>query len=164
MSKAGALEKIAPKVWHTAWNVHSQATPSGHTAFKYLAPYVFKVAISNRRIVSLRDRTVTFSYRKPRSARRRTTQLDAIEFMRRFLQHVLPSGFMKVRHFGFMNANCAVKTDALGHMIARQQQGMFKPTPVEDPAPWVPACPACGGPLLVVIRLWSPQRAFLDTG
>ena len=75
------------------------ATPPSSTS----PPTVFKVAISNRRIVSLTDRTVTFTYRKPGSARPRTTHLDAIEFIRRFLQHVLPDGFMKVRHFGFMN-------------------------------------------------------------
>jgi hypothetical protein len=102
-AKAGLLERIDPQVWKTAWNVHSQANPNGNTSFKYLAPYVFKVAISNSRIVSLKDRTVSFTSRKPGSARQRTTRLDAIECIRRFLQHVLPAGFMKVRHFGFMN-------------------------------------------------------------
>src|SRR5439155_16519264 len=98
--KTGLLGQIDPQVWTLAWNVHSQAMPHAHSALHYLAPYVFKVAISNSRIVSLTDRTVTFTYRKPGSARPRTTSLDAIEFIRRFLQHVLPDGFSKVRHFG----------------------------------------------------------------
>ena len=72
MSQAGLLEHIDPQVWTIPWNVHSHATPHGHSAFTYLAPYVFKVAISNRRIVSLTDRTVTFTYRKVGSARLRT--------------------------------------------------------------------------------------------
>lgn len=160
----GHLKDIDPRVWKTAWNVHSQANPSGHTAFKYLAPYVFKVAISNSRIVSLKDRTVTFTYRKPGSSRQPTTRLDAIEFIRRFLQHVLPAGFMKVRHFGFMNASCHVHTDTIGPMVATQHHIVFKPIPAQDPAPFVASCPSCGGQLRVVMRLWSPHRDFFDTG
>jgi hypothetical protein len=103
MTDAGLLGLIDPQVWTIPWNVPSQANPPGATSFTYLAPYGFKATISNRRIVSLKDRTVTFSYRQPGRSRPRITQLDAIEFIRRFLQHVLPDGFMKVRHFGFMN-------------------------------------------------------------
>jgi hypothetical protein len=164
MTKAGLLEQINPQVWHTDWNVHSQANPNGHTAFKYLAPYVFKVAISNSRIVSLKHRIVIFTYRKPGSSRRRTTRLDAIEFIRRFLQHVLPAGFMKVRHFGFMNPSCAIHTGAIRRMIAMQRHIVCKPTPTEDPAPGVASCPSCGGQMIVVMRLWSPHRDFFDTG
>src|SRR5262249_26987211 len=92
MRKAVLLESIDPQASTIPWNVHSQAHPHAHSALQYLAPYVFKVAISNSRIVGLTDRTVTFTYRKPGSARLRTTNLDAIEFIRRFLQHVLPDG------------------------------------------------------------------------
>ena len=69
MRHAGLLEHIAPQVWTIPWNVHSQANHHGHSAFTYLAPYVFKVAISNHRLVRLTDRTVTFTYRKVGSAR-----------------------------------------------------------------------------------------------
>jgi hypothetical protein len=113
MRQAGVLESIAPEVWTIAWNVHSQANHNGHSAFTYLAPYVFRVALSNSRIVSLKDRTVTFTSRKVGSARLRTTPLDVMEFLRRFLQHVLPDGFMKVRHFGFLHASCAIPPDTL---------------------------------------------------
>src|SRR2546427_5135668 len=127
MCTAGLLESIDPQVWTIPWNVHSQATPHAHSALQYLAPYVFKVAISNSRIVSLTDRTVTFTYRKPGSARPRTTSLDAIEFIRRFLQHVLPDGFMKVRHFGFLHASCAIPTDTIRLMILPAPPIDFKP-------------------------------------
>ena len=100
MRTAGQLAQIAPHVWTTPWNVHRQANPHGATSFTYLAPSVFKVAISHRRIVGLQERIVTFTSRKPGSTRPRTTRLDVFEFLRRFLQHVLPAGFMKVRHFG----------------------------------------------------------------
>ena len=128
MRHAGLLEQIDPQVWTIPWNVHRQAHPHAHSALKYLAPSVFKVAISNSRIVSLTDRTVTFTYRKPGSARPRTTRLDALEFLRRFLQHVLPDGWMKVRHFGFLHASCAIPPDAIRRLIVQAHPIDGKPT------------------------------------
>jgi hypothetical protein len=164
MTSAGLFTQIDPQVWTIPWNVHSQANPNGHTSFKYLAPYVFKVAISNSRIVSLKDRTVTFTYRKPRSSRQRTTNLDAIEFIRRFLQHVLPDGFMKVRHFGFMNTRCAIPTDTMRLLILKRHPVAFNTPHVEAPAPFVASCSTCGAHMRVVMRLWTSNRVFLDTG
>lgn len=164
MANAGLLDYIDPKAWNIAWNVHSQANPNGATSFKYLAPYVFKVAISNRRIVSLNDRTVTFTYRKPGSSRPRTIQLDASEFIRRFLQHVLPEGFQKVRHFGFMNSRCAIPTHTLRRLILKRHPVALKAPDSEAPQPLVAACPTCGKPMLLVLRRWTSNPAFLDTG
>jgi hypothetical protein len=164
MTKAGLLASIDPQVWTIPWNVHSQATPHGHSALTYLAPYVFKVAISNRRIVSLQERTVTFTYRKPGSARLRTTTLDAMEFIHRFLQHVLPDGFMKVRHFGFLQASCAIPLDTLRLMIVQASPIDGTPALRTPPAPVVAYCPTCGGPMRVVLRLWTANSALLDTG
>ncbi|MCZ6875057.1 MAG: transposase [bacterium] len=164
MQHAGLIERIDSQVWNIDWNVNSQANPTGAASFKYLAPYVFKVAISNSRIVSLNDRTVTFTYRKPGSGRQPTTNLDVLEFIRRFLQHVLPDGLMKVRHFGFMNASCAIKIDIIRLMIVKQYAIAFKPTHLADPTPFVAACPTCGAQMQLVMRLWTASRAFLDTG
>jgi hypothetical protein len=164
MRQAGLLEHIDPQVWTIPWNVHSQANHHGHSAFTYLAPYVFKVAIANSRIVGLKDRTVAFTYRKPGSARPRTTTLDAMEFIRRFLQHVLPDGFMKVRHFGFMNASAAINTDTIRQMIVQAQPIDGQPLRIVPPPPRVALCPTCGAPMRVVMRLWTSNRAFVDTG
>jgi Putative transposase len=164
MPSAGLLEHIDPQVWTIPWNVHSQANPHGHSAFTYLAPYGFKVAISNRRMVCLKDRTVTFTYRKSGSARPRTTNLDVMEFLRRFLQHVLPHGFMKVRHFGFMHASCALTPDTIRLLIVQTHPIGGKPTRFTPPALVVAFCPTWGGPMRVVMRLWPANRAFLDTG
>ena len=152
------------QVWNIPWNVHSRANPNGRTSLKYLAPYVFKVAISNSRIVSLQGRIVTFSYRKPGSARPRTTSLDVIEFIRRFLQHVLPHGFMKIRHFGFMNPNCAISSDTLRLLILQRLPSAFEAPHVAVPPPVVASCPTCGKPMLLVMRLWTANQVFLDTG
>jgi hypothetical protein len=164
MEQAGLLAQIDPLVWHTNWNVHSQANPNGHTAFKSLAPYVFKVALSNSRIVSLTDRTVTFTYRQPGSSRPRPTHLDGMECLRRFLQHGLPDGFMKVRHFGFLHASCALPPDPLRLMIVQAHPLDCKPTQSGPPAPLATLCPTCGAPMRVVMRLWTSNRAFVDTG
>jgi len=163
MRQAGLLEHIAPQVWTIPWNVHSQANHHGHSAFTSLAPYVFRVALSNSRIVGLTDRTVTFTYRKPGRARSRTTHLDAIEFMRRFLQHVLPDGFRKVRHFGFRHASCAIPPDTIRLMIWQAHPVDCTPTPLTPPAPFVAFCPTCGGQMRVVMRLWTTTRALVDT-
>jgi hypothetical protein len=162
--QANLLEQIDPRVWTIPWNVHSQATSHAHSALTYLAPYVFKVAISNRRIVSLTDRTVTFTYRKPGSARPRTTSLDALEFIRRFLQHVLPDGFMKVRHFGFLHASCAVPPDTIRLLIRQVHTIEGQPPQPRPPKPLVFRCPTCDVPMHVVMRVWTSPRAFVDTG
>ncbi len=88
MRQAGLLEYIAPEVWTIPWNVQSQAHHHGHSAFTSLAPSVFRVALANRRLVGLTDRTVTFPSRPPGSARPRTTHLDVRAFLHRFLPHV----------------------------------------------------------------------------
>ena len=126
-------------------------------------PMSFRVAISNRRIVALKDRTVTFTYRKPGSSRPRTTALDVIEFIRRFLQHVLPEGFMKVRHFGFLHASCAVSAHTLRHMISQVCPTPFKPTQVVPPQARLARCPTCGAQMRLVMRLWTSSLAFVDT-
>ena len=92
MKQAKLLDRIPADLWQIDWNVNSQAVASSEATLKYLAPYVFKVAISNSRIVCVQDRTVLIRYRKPHSERSRILPLDVIEFIRRFLQHVLPTG------------------------------------------------------------------------
>jgi len=70
--------------------------------WRYLAPYIFRVAISNQRILKLENGQVTFRYRATDTGRLSTCTLPALEFIRRFLQHVLPKGFVKVRYYGFL--------------------------------------------------------------
>ena len=163
MRHAGLLEQIDPQVWTIAWNVHSQANHHGHSAFSYLAPYVFKVAISNHRLVSLTNHTVTFTYRKVGSARLRTAHLDVMEFLRRFLQHVLPEGFMKVRHFGVLHASCAVPLATIRRLIGQGPPDDVPLPPHKPPQPFVARCPTCGTPLRVVLRVWTPPSAVVDT-
>jgi hypothetical protein len=122
------------------------------------------VAISHRRIVGLQDRIVTFTDRTPGSARPRTTRLDVREFRRRFLQHVLPAGFMKVRHFGFMNAHCRIQTDTIRQMLTAPTGAPPAPPRSIATPPAQVTCPHCGAPLIVLSRVWPVQIAYDDTG
>jgi len=164
MRHAGLLEHLDPQLWTIPWNVHSQANPHGHSAFTYLAPYVFRVAMANSRSVGLKDRTVTFTYRKVGSARPRTAHLDVMEFLRRFLQHVLPDGFMKVRHFGFLHASCPIPPHPIRLMIVQTHASDAQPPPHSPPQPHVARCPTCGAPMRVIMRRWTSNRDFVDTG
>lgn len=108
IEKAGLLSEVPKEVWQKPWNVNSQAVGKSEASIKYLAPYVFRVAISDHRIVKVENGRVLFRYKKHGSNRLRTMELEAMEFMHRFLQHVLPTGFMKVRYYGFMSPNSAI--------------------------------------------------------
>src|SRR3990167_2939505 len=148
------------------WNVDSQAVGESHTSLKYLAPYVFKVAISNSRIVKVEDRTVTFKYREHGTNLYRIASLDVLEFIRRFLQHVLPNGFMKVRHYGFLAANCAVPIDTIRALIDHHGGPAVPQTLPELPGP---RCPNCGGailrlPFTIANRQPPFALALRDTG
>jgi hypothetical protein len=94
---------VPPEVWQKDWVVHCQTVGDGVNALKYLALYIFRVAISNHRIVKLDNDRVTFRYRTTETGKLRTCVLPALEFIRRFLQHVLPRGLVKVRYYGFFS-------------------------------------------------------------
>jgi len=147
MEAAGLLCGIPSQVWQAGWNVNCQAVGESTGCTKYLAPYVFKVAISSSRIVKVDNGAVTFRFKKPNSERWRAMTLSAMEFLRRFLQHVLPTGFMKVRYFGFMNPNCKVGLQAISGLI-ELSYGFRITKPEVELEPWPPmACPLCGGSL-----------------
>mgnify|MGYP000067654092 CR=1 FL=1 len=105
MKKVQLLDQINPDVWKQNWVIDNQAMGKGHNSLRYLARYVFPVAISNNRIKSIENNVIKFLYKDRHRKTWKTMALDAMEFIRRFLQHVLPRGFMKIRHYGFLNPN-----------------------------------------------------------
>ncbi len=151
MKEVGLFEQIPTEVWQIDWNVNSQAVGSSEASLKYLAPYVFKVAISNSRILKVENNTVFFRYTKPHSHRLRTMALGSMEFLRRFLQHVLPTGFMKIRYYGFMNPNCSVPFERISTLIQMAYSFVLKmPEYQQSPSP-TPICPNCGGTLRYLV-------------
>jgi hypothetical protein len=148
MISQGMMGAIDPQVWSTAWNVNSQAV--GHNregVLKYLATYVFKTAITDSRIEAVGKGKVTFRYHKKNSHRPRRMTLAAHEFMRRYLLHALPPGFMRIRYCGFMSAGSKIPHSRLVALVEMAQafeveriQHQHQPrTPLK--------CTVCGGPL-----------------
>lgn len=105
LQETSVFDKVPKDVWTQAWVVHCQPIGTGVTALKYLAPYIFRVAISNNRIVTMNEDedTVTFRYTDSATGKTRQCTVTAEEFIRRFLQHVLPKGFVKVRYYGLFS-------------------------------------------------------------
>jgi hypothetical protein len=149
MDAAGVLSEIPTPVWEVDWNVNCQAVGDGQASLKYLARYVFKVAISDSRIVGFDDTHVSFRYRKVHSNRLRIMRLPVFEFMHRFLQHVLPEGFMKVRTFGFLSTSFAMSREALKARVEMAHGFAVQPTTAAPAiaAPPPLCCRHCGGRL-----------------
>jgi hypothetical protein len=162
MRRTELWERIDPAVWRRDWVVNSQAVGDGRASLRYLAPYVFRVAISNHRIVSCDNGRVTFSYRKSGTSHWRKMTLGSLEFIRRFLQHVLPTGFQKVRHYGFLSPNGPLSLEAVRWLVTLHNGEIFTllaaVAPTKAPTP-TPRCAECGGPLRVVafISRRAPQ-------
>jgi Putative transposase/Transposase zinc-binding domain len=166
LRREGLLEQVDPSVWHRDWVVHSQPAGDGRGSLRYLSPYVFRVAIGDHRIVSCDDGRVTFTYRKVGSKRQRKMTLDATEFLRRFLQHVLPAGFQKVRSYGFLSPGCAVALELVRWLIALCHGWTFAPSARRDRTPVAatsPSCPECGGPLIRLGFVPAGEPAIFDT-
>jgi len=166
MKKLNQNQFIDPDAWKQKWNVNAQSIPGGSKgAIKYLAPYVFRIGISNSRIVSVKNRKVTFKYKKQKSEKWRTVTVDVFEFMRRFLQHVLPTGFMKVRYYGFMGAGCNISTEEIAAKIEKAYDFEVK-TPEYTAPPELPPmkCEKCGGELVLVSIATKGFVIYMGTG
>ncbi len=97
---------ISSKVWkEKQWVVHSKPVGTGQNTLAYLARYVYRVALSERDILQHDSNRITVRYRKSGTHVPRTMRLEPQEFIRRFLQHVLPSGFRKIRYFGLHHSS-----------------------------------------------------------
>ncbi len=147
LRKLDADGHIPVEVWRQSWVVHCKALGCGQLALKYLAPYIFRVAISNKRILKLEDDRVTFRYRATDTGQERLCTLAAEEFIRRFLQHILPKGFVKVRYYGFFSSGSRQRLATI-----RQQLGQIpiQADQAQETAPvceTVHLCPVCGRPM-----------------
>ncbi len=151
--KAAGLDGLVPPaVWSRDWIVHCEAVGDGRAVMKYLGAYVMRVAVSDARIAAYDGRTVRIKYQKVGSAKWRFLNLDVFEFMRRFMQHVLPRGFMKIRHFGFLSPNFAVSPQRIRELICRLYE-LLRDRPVRADPPAKPKplkCPGCRCPMLWV--------------
>lgn len=117
LAQAGFADQIAPAVWERRWTVHVQQIGHGDHAVRYLARYVFHVALTNARIRRFDHERVTFSYTHAGTQETRQLTLPVDAFIERFLQHVLPRGFTKIRYFGLLSPSCRAKLDHARHFL-----------------------------------------------
>jgi hypothetical protein len=165
---AELAEPHARAAWYTAlyateWVVYAKPPFGGpEQVLKYLARYTHRVAISNARLLELCAGRVTFRYKDYADAHRhKTMTLDADEFLRRFVQHVLPKSFVKVRHYGLLaNAQRAARLRVCRRLLLVANVASVLPD--ADTRPLAPAqprsCPQCGGRRLVY-RAWEAGAA-----
>jgi len=158
MKKNPLYTQIPSQVWEQNFNVNCQAVGSSERSIRYLAPYVFKIAISDYRIVNVQNSLVSFKYKKSKSNRWRSMELDVFEFMRRYLQHVLPNGFMKIRYFGFLNHNCTVSLKKISALIQIAFGFLIKLPKINIKPLKVPTCSHCGGKLLYRYSILAFRR------
>lgn len=154
MQKAGSIGSIPAEVWKQEWVVHCQPVGSGVAALKYLAPYVFRVALSNRRIIRLAEGRVTITFKDSHSGETRFMTLGGEEFIRRFLQHVLPKGFVKVRYYGFFSPGKRRLLAKLRRILRCFSMTALHPRTV----PRKPLCVVCGSELRCLQSLQPQTR------
>ena len=158
LQKTALFEQIPEQVWHKDWVVHCKPVGNGQAALKYLAPYIHRVAISNRRLISIDHRggmqtsQLTFQYRASDTGQLKLCTLSVESFLQRFLQHVLPHGFVKVRYYGFFGATLRSQLACLqqrlgGDSDPAQSDEIIQNTTQAEPRQKI-LCPKCGQPML----------------
>ena len=146
LRRAGLLSELPPDAFKKDWNVDCRPVGSGVRALRYLSAYVFRAAISDKRIVQVSERTVTFAYTDTKTGTNKRMTLSGAEFLRRFLQHVLPSGFMRIRYYGFLHPCSAIPLKlAVALLEAAAGIPAHRSTASQDRTRVPVHCPACNG-------------------
>jgi hypothetical protein len=157
------VRHLAP-VRKKRWVVYAKPPFAGPEAvLAYLSRYTHRVAISNRRLISFDEAGVTFRYKNYRCSgadRQQVMTLTAEEFIRRFLLHVLPKGFHRIRHYGLLAGSARKASLAL----ARQLLGVAPAATADaadEPDDFRPPCPCCGGRMIIIetFERWRQPRA-----
>jgi hypothetical protein len=175
LKKLGLLNQVPAVVWQApcprssvrpGWNVQIQHAGRGQKVLEYLGRYAFRIAISNSRLEKFESGQVTFAYRDNKTQEIKHPTLPAQEFIRRFLRHVLPKGFVKVRSYGLGSSTQKEKLEKARTLLAIAQPEValcadLLPHRDMDLAPRPPAaqlCPHCKIGHLVLVASLLPQR------
>jgi hypothetical protein len=164
LADAKAFAAYLAPVRRIEWIVYAKKPFAGpEQVLAYLSRYTHRIAISNRRLVGVDDSHVAFSWRDyAHGSARKIMRLGAHEFLRRFLLHVLPDGFQRIRHIGFLaNAHRRAKLAAIRKLLAVAASAPTAPptdaSTVEAADTTIP-CPCCGGPMVIIEVLPGPGR------
>ncbi len=163
LAAPGALSALVDGLFSRDWVVYCKRPfRDAGSVLAFLGRYTHRVAISNGRIRSLEGGVVTFEYRDARDGRVRECRLDAREFIRRLLMHVLPKGFCKIRHYGILASRGKRERLALCRRLTSTPEPAPPPCRDEllrrmlgrDPS----RCPRCGATMLPMLRMLEPMR------
>jgi hypothetical protein len=170
LARPGRFRRLLTETVRTEWFVYAKPPWGGAaTVLKYLARYTHKAAISNHRLVALADGRVTFRWKDyAHGCKQGTMTLAAVEFVHRFLRHVLPTGFVRVRHYGLLanrhrREKLARCRELLGTAVTPQTDtSPTAPDPITPPgheATLTPTrvCPRCGAGRMVVVAEFPPM-------
>jgi hypothetical protein len=168
---ADRFERLVSAAVRTDWVVYAKPPFGGpEQVLKYLARYTHRVAISNARILDFEDGMVRFRYKDyAHGNRKRVMTLTALEFVRRLLLHVLPTGFVRIRHYGILsNRHRRQKLELCRRLLESNQAAEPEPESPEEkketresPSSVTPTrvCPVCGAGRMIVIREFPPMPA-----
>jgi Putative transposase/Transposase zinc-binding domain len=167
---------VPAKAWQRHWNVDSRPAASGENALRYLSRYVFKTATSNRVVPRLSGGQLRWDYRESKTGRLASIRLGPLEFIGRFLQHVLPRGFARVRTFGWLHPAAKVRGNRVRALLnqnpvltpTEKQTWNLPPDPDDLEVPTrqnlsdcsVPLCPRCRKAMRLV-GSWHPTRPLM---
>jgi len=154
------FKALVRSLYRTKWVVEVRPPFGGAgKALEYLSRYTHRAAISNQRLVSLEQGRVTFRWRdSAHGNQQRLMTLELYEFLRRFLLHVLPSGFHRIRYWGFLaNPNRGKLLPLCRRLIARVNPSRRITLPDQDPVRSGWACPRCGGRVRIVERFSAAE-------
>jgi hypothetical protein len=167
ITQAGLGQDLDKTVRKNKWVVHSQKVGHGERALKYLAPYVFRVALTNNRLVSMNGDRVTYRVRESTTNKWKSITINTLKFIHRFLQHVLPRGFVKVRYYGLFSprlkttrTRVIIMLHRTGNRLRRRTNSTTTRTSENRETHSTPLhCPHCGGTLRHIEKIDPPTRA-----
>jgi hypothetical protein len=167
--------QVPAKVWKRHWNVDGRPAGSGHNALRYLSRYVFKTATSNRTVQRLPNGKVRWNYRDSKTGRPASLLLEPLDFMGRFLQHILPGGYARVRTFGWLHPAAKARANRVRALLrlpplltTAEQQAWSPPADphldapdLQTPVPCLALlCPHCHK-LMRLVAVWRPGQVLL---
>lgn len=157
------IKTILDQVMKKTWVIYIKPyLKNPDTILKYLSRYTYKIAISNQRLISINKKQVTFQYKDYRDGKNKVMTLEGVEFLRRFLQHVLPKGFMRIRHYGFLANSVRKKRLDIIRKLMGEMEGAEIKHPAEKPKdinPKAQLCPKCHeGHLNIIIPIKKVKR------
>lgn len=161
LNAGGRLPPVDPRIWHRDWGLQLQPFGDGHNAIKYLGAYVCRTAIGDSRIQSITPTHLTFTCKdRAHGNVEKTETLEGVEFVRRYLRHVLPRGLKAIRHYGFCHPRAKDQRQRIGFHTGvplsieeshADQSTSSKPVRL-------PTCPCCGQPMKRLLRLLPAWR------